>query len=102
MKYNWQKAKDYQDIIYEKMDGIAKITINRPEVRNAFRPETVKEMKTGSFLIFFLAFLLGLYLVYDAGIFVLIIGILSIAAGVAYTNTIFPAHAFDLQFVQGN
>ena len=44
MKYNWQKAKDYQDIIYEKMDGIAKITINRPEVRNAFRPETVKEM----------------------------------------------------------
>jgi len=44
MKYNWIKAKDYIDIIYEKMDGIAKITINRPEVRNAFRPETVKEM----------------------------------------------------------
>ena len=51
---------------------------------------TVKEMKTGSFLIFFLAFLLGLYLVYDAGIFVLIIGILSIAAGVAYTAGPFP------------
>lgn len=44
MKYNWNKAKEYQDIIYEKMDGIAKITINRPEVRNAFRPETVIEM----------------------------------------------------------
>jgi len=44
MDYNWKKAGDFQDIIYEKMDGIAKITINRPEVRNAFRPETVMEM----------------------------------------------------------
>ncbi|MBI5661890.1 MAG: 1,4-dihydroxy-2-naphthoyl-CoA synthase [Ignavibacterium album] len=46
MKYNWIKVKDYQDIIYEKLgdEGIARITINRPEVRNAFRPETVKEM----------------------------------------------------------
>lgn len=44
MKFNWIKAKDYNDIIYEKMDGIAKISINRPEVRNAFRPETVSEM----------------------------------------------------------
>lgn len=46
MKYNWKKVKDYQDIIYEKLgdEGIARVTINRPEVRNAFRPETVKEM----------------------------------------------------------
>jgi naphthoate synthase len=44
MKFNWVKAKEYTDIIYEKMDGIARITINRPEVRNAFRPETVIEM----------------------------------------------------------
>lgn len=40
----WKRAGDYQDIIYEKADGIAKVTINRPEVHNAFRPETVTEM----------------------------------------------------------
>ncbi len=44
MKYNWQKVKDYHDIIFEKYEGIARITINRPEKRNAFRPETVLEM----------------------------------------------------------
>lgn len=41
----WNPVKQYQDIKFEKTeDGIAKITINRPEVRNAFRPETVVEM----------------------------------------------------------
>lgn len=41
---DWQSAGEYSDIKYEKFDGIAKITINRPEVRNAFRPETVRQM----------------------------------------------------------
>jgi naphthoate synthase len=41
----WTPAADYTDIRYETSgDGIAKITINRPEVRNAFRPQTVREM----------------------------------------------------------
>ncbi len=41
---DWKRAKEYTDIKYEKAEGIAKITINRPEVRNAFRPLTVQEM----------------------------------------------------------
>lgn len=42
----WAPIKTYQDIKLERTeDGIAKITINRPEVRNAFRPQTVLELK---------------------------------------------------------
>ena len=43
---DWQAAGDYSDIKYEKAEGIAKITINRPERRNAFRPQTVHQMST--------------------------------------------------------
>lgn len=40
----WQPIKQYEDIRFEIFEGIAKITINRPQVYNAFRPETNKEM----------------------------------------------------------
>ncbi len=40
----WEPCGNYTDIKYDKFDGIAKIAINRPEVRNAFRPLTVEEM----------------------------------------------------------
>jgi naphthoate synthase len=45
---DWQNVSSnvtaFEDIIYQKSDGIAKITINRAEVRNAFRPQTVNEL----------------------------------------------------------
>ncbi|HEY6396366.1 MAG TPA: enoyl-CoA hydratase-related protein, partial [Solirubrobacteraceae bacterium] len=48
MAVTWEPARDYKDIRYELAGGaaagVAKITINRPEVRNAFRPETVIEL----------------------------------------------------------
>jgi len=46
MTAQWTSIKSYTDIRYERIEGepIAKITINRPEVRNAFRPETVSEL----------------------------------------------------------
>ncbi len=40
----WKTAKEYGDITYKKAEGIARIAFNRPEVRNAFRPETVNEL----------------------------------------------------------
>src|ERR1044071_1445157 len=40
----WQATGEYEDIRYETAEGIAKITIDRPEVRNAFRPRTLIEV----------------------------------------------------------
>ena len=44
LKYNWESIKSYKEILFQKYNGIARISINRPEVHNAFTPLTVKEM----------------------------------------------------------
>jgi naphthoate synthase len=44
MKPDWKETKTYSDIRYEKWNGIARVTINRPHRRNAFTPDTVDEM----------------------------------------------------------
>ena len=41
---NWQTIKEYTDILFDFYDGIARISINRPEVYNAFRPQTNREI----------------------------------------------------------
>ena len=49
MSISWESISDFSDIKYERGDGdakgITKITINRPKVRNSFRPKTVFELK---------------------------------------------------------
>ncbi len=40
----WEEIKEYEDIVFEYFNGVAKVTINRPEVYNAFRPKTNMEM----------------------------------------------------------
>ncbi|GII31443.1 1,4-dihydroxy-2-naphthoyl-CoA synthase [Planotetraspora mira] len=42
---DWKRSGDYEDIVYETVEGIAKITINRPERHNAFRPTTLFELR---------------------------------------------------------
>jgi naphthoate synthase len=41
---NWERSREFEDILYDTSGGIAKITINRPAVRNAFRPKTLFEL----------------------------------------------------------
>ena len=43
-KDGWETIKDYEDILFQRKGGAAKLTINRPQVRNAFRPETLFEL----------------------------------------------------------
>lgn len=44
MNPEWEIVKEYEDITYKKWNGIARVAFNRPEVRNAFRPQTITEM----------------------------------------------------------
>lgn len=44
LNYPWKPIREFQEILFQKYDGIARISINRPEVHNAFTPQTVKEM----------------------------------------------------------
>ncbi|HNU42533.1 MAG TPA: 1,4-dihydroxy-2-naphthoyl-CoA synthase [Cyclobacteriaceae bacterium] len=44
LKYDWKPVKEYKEILFHKYEGIARISINRPEVHNAFTPLTVQEM----------------------------------------------------------
>ena len=46
---NWESVKEYEDILYDKFQGIARITINRPEVHNSFRPQTLDELSEAFF-----------------------------------------------------
>ncbi len=41
---NWKTVREFEDITYKKCDGVARIAFNRPDVRNAFRPKTTKEL----------------------------------------------------------
>ncbi len=43
-KRNWTSIKEYSDILFDQFEGIARITINRPEVYNAFRPDTNEQI----------------------------------------------------------
>lgn len=44
MALDWKTVKEYEDITYKKLNGVARIAFNRPEIRNAFRPKTIAEM----------------------------------------------------------
>lgn len=44
MSLEWETVKEYTDILFTKADGIGRISINRPEVHNAFRPQTIDEL----------------------------------------------------------
>ncbi|MDX1636482.1 MAG: 1,4-dihydroxy-2-naphthoyl-CoA synthase [Balneolaceae bacterium] len=45
MSINWQTVKAYEDITFKQSGGVARIAINRPEIRNAFRPKTLFELQ---------------------------------------------------------
>lgn len=50
LNYDWKQVKEYQEILFHKYEGIARISINRPEKHNAFTPLTVQEMIDAMYL----------------------------------------------------
>lgn len=85
-----QIGTNYVNDLYDYLKGADKATRKGPLRVLASGLITVSEMKAGSVIVFLTAFLLGLILVYEAGTVILIIGILSIIAGIAYTAGPFP------------
>src|SRR5688500_6781442 len=49
-KFPWKQIKEYQEIVFHKFEGIARISINRPHVHNAFTPLTINEMIDAMYL----------------------------------------------------
>ncbi len=85
-----QVGTNYVNDLYDFLKGADTIKRKGPLRVLSNGLISVTEMKVGSVLVFFTAFLLGLYLVFVGGKIVLIIGILSIIAGIAYTAGPFP------------
>ncbi len=85
-----QIATNFVNDLYDFLKGTDKKDRSGPLRVLASGLISVSEMKTGIILTFGLAFLLGLYLVYIGGAFILLIGVLSIFAGIAYTAGPYP------------
>ena len=85
-----QIGTNYVNDLYDFLKGADNEKRKGPERVLASRWITVTEMKIASVLVFLTSFILGLYLVYVSGTVVLIIGVLSIIAGIAYTAGPFP------------
>jgi 1,4-dihydroxy-2-naphthoate polyprenyltransferase len=85
-----QVGTNYVNDLYDYLKGADTHERKGPQRVLATGLITIKQMKIGSFLVFLIAFLMGLYLVYVGGITILIIGILSIIAGIAYTAGPYP------------
>jgi 1,4-dihydroxy-2-naphthoate octaprenyltransferase len=85
-----QIGTNYVNDLYDFLKGADNEKRKGPERVLASGWITVTEMKIASVLVFLTSFILGLYLVYVSGTVVLIIGVLSIIAGIAYTAGPFP------------
>ncbi len=85
-----QTGTNFVNDLYDYLKGADNEKRKGPKRVLAAGLISVNEMKVGSFLVFFIAFILGLYLVYVGGWLILLIGILSILAGIAYTAGPFP------------